>query len=34
MHIKAAQEDRNGYCEEMQPTSDKDGEYYHMFLQE
>lgn len=34
MHIRAAQEDREGYCEEMQGTSDKDGQYYHTYLQE
>lgn len=34
MHIKTAQEDRDGYCEEMQRTGDKDGQYYHMYLQE
>lgn len=34
MHIRAAQEDRDGYCEEMQGTRDKDGQYYHIYLQE
>lgn len=32
MHIRAAQEDRDGYCKEMQATNDKDGQYYHMYL--